>query len=137
MYDKSSRFENIFYWISSSTLLFVISVYGVRYCFGSLSGTSINHEVYLLLCQVGAIILYTYVYQMFAPPPEGFDAEEDLPLKNLPEDVAPEQVPLLTQNSPKEISPPQVRLPVQNPEPRGRGDSRKNKVKMQLWILIL
>lgn len=69
---------------------------------------------------------------MFAPPPEGFDAEEEnLPLKNLPVDAAPEQVPLLTQNFPKDISPAQVLLPVQSTEPRGRGDSRKSKVEMQ------
>lgn len=75
---------------------------------------------------------------MFAPPPEGFDAEEEnLPLKNLPLDAAPEQVPLLTQNNPKDISPAQVRLPLQSTETRGRGDSRKGKVKMQLWIQIL
>ncbi|XP_059644273.1 protein PIN-LIKES 6-like [Cornus florida] len=46
---------------------------------------------------VGAIILYTYVFQMLAPPPEGsFDIEErNLPIKNAPEEGSPEQVPLL------------------------------------------
>ncbi|EOA12236.1 hypothetical protein CARUB_v10012723mg [Capsella rubella] len=89
-----------------------------------------------LLNGVGAIILYTYVYQMFAPPPEGFDAEEEnLPLKNLPVDAAPEQVPLLTQNFPKDISPAQVRLPVQNTGPRGRTDSRKSKIT-QIFVFL-
>jgi hypothetical protein len=101
----------------------------------SLCGTSINHKVYFLY-QVGAIILYTYVYQMFAPPPEGFDAEEEnLALKTLPVDAAPEQVPLLTQNFPKDFSPTQDLLPVQSTEPRGRGVSRKGKVGLQLWNL--
>lgn len=75
---------------------------------------------------------------MFAPPPEGFDAEEEnISLKNLPVYAAPEQVPLLTQNFPKDISPSQVSLPILSTEPRGRRDSRKGKVELQLWILIL
>ncbi|KAM2777851.1 hypothetical protein PS2_010142 [Malus domestica] len=49
---------------------------------------------------VGAIILYTYVFQMLSPPPEGtFDIEEkDLPIKS-PQNstsMTPEQMPLLT-----------------------------------------
>ncbi|KAM1198762.1 hypothetical protein ACFXTH_010059 [Malus domestica] len=49
---------------------------------------------------VGAIILYTYVFQMLSPPPEGtFDIEEkDLPIKS-PQNstsMTPEQIPLLT-----------------------------------------
>ncbi|CAN6715326.1 unnamed protein product [Malus baccata var. baccata] len=49
---------------------------------------------------VGAIILYTYVFQMLSPPPEGtFDIEEkDLPIKS-PQNstsMAPDQIPLLT-----------------------------------------
>lgn len=73
---------------------------------------------------------------MFAPPPEGFDAEEEnLALKNLPVDTTPEQVPLLTQNFPKDFSPTQDLLPVQSTEPRGRVVSRKGKVEMQLWNL--
>ncbi|KAL6337790.1 hypothetical protein AAG906_039754 [Vitis piasezkii] len=48
---------------------------------------------------VGAIVLYTYVFQMLAPPPEGtFDLDEQhLPIKGCPKDGSPEQVPLLTQ----------------------------------------
>ncbi|GAB4856202.1 Protein PIN-LIKES 6, variant 2 [Ancistrocladus abbreviatus] len=48
---------------------------------------------------VGAIVLYTYVFQMLAPPPEGtFDIEDpNLPLKNPPKN--PELVPLLTQET--------------------------------------
>ncbi|RXH82052.1 hypothetical protein DVH24_036393 [Malus domestica] len=50
--------------------------------------------------KVGAIILYTYVFQMLSPPPEGtFDIEEkDLPIKS-PQNstsMTPEQIPLLT-----------------------------------------
>ncbi|XP_014496611.1 protein PIN-LIKES 6 [Vigna radiata var. radiata] len=48
---------------------------------------------------VGAIILYTYVFNMLAPPPEGtFDIDdESLPLKSTPiGDTTPEQIPLLT-----------------------------------------
>ncbi|KAJ4704186.1 Auxin efflux carrier family protein [Melia azedarach] len=52
---------------------------------------------------VGAIILYTYVFQMLAPPPEGtFDIDEaSLPIKNSSKDdtTAPEQVPLLNDDS--------------------------------------
>ncbi|KAI3805846.1 hypothetical protein L1987_21733 [Smallanthus sonchifolius] len=50
---------------------------------------------------VGAIVLYTYVFQMLAPPPGGsFDIIEDdkLPIKNPPKvNGTPEEVPLLTQ----------------------------------------
>ncbi|EOA33008.1 hypothetical protein CARUB_v10016338mg [Capsella rubella] len=105
--------------------------------FGDSEKCSIDGTAYISFGQwVGAIILYTYVYQMFAPPPEGFDAEEEnLPLKNLPVDAAPEQVPLLTQNFPKDISPAQVRLPVQSTGPRGRTDSRKSKIT-QIFVFL-
>ncbi|KAG8481424.1 hypothetical protein CXB51_026249 [Gossypium anomalum] len=48
---------------------------------------------------VGAIILYTYVFNMLAPPVEGtFDLEDaSLPLKIPQKDVSPEQAPLLVQ----------------------------------------
>lgn len=53
--------------------------------------------------KVGAIILYTYVFNMLAPPPEGnFDIEEEmhLPIKNVPiETCTPDQVPLLASDS--------------------------------------
>ncbi|TQD84928.1 hypothetical protein C1H46_029541 [Malus baccata] len=47
---------------------------------------------------VGAIILYTYVFQMLSPPPEGtFDVEEkELPIKSPRNGTTPDQVPLLT-----------------------------------------
>ncbi|XAR68687.1 hypothetical protein NMG60_11000017 [Bertholletia excelsa] len=46
---------------------------------------------------VGAIVLYTYVFHMLAPPPEGsFDSgERNLPVKSPPQNSLPEQVPLL------------------------------------------
>ncbi|KAG1371456.1 ABC transporter B family member 25 [Cocos nucifera] len=53
--------------------------------------------------KVGAIILYTYVFQMLAPPPgETFDGTEEktLPTKNPVNNAAPEQVPLLTSEDP-------------------------------------
>ncbi|XP_057971311.1 protein PIN-LIKES 6 isoform X1 [Malania oleifera] len=49
---------------------------------------------------VGAIILYTYVFHMLAPPPEGtFDVEDgNLPIKGPPKDgTTLEQMPLLKQ----------------------------------------
>lgn len=48
--------------------------------------------------QVGAIILYTYVFHMLAPPSEGtFDIEDgSLPMKSPLKDSSLEQLPLLT-----------------------------------------
>uniref|UniRef100_A0A1D1Z317 Putative transporter C5D6.04 n=1 Tax=Anthurium amnicola TaxID=1678845 RepID=A0A1D1Z317_9ARAE len=67
--------------------------------FGDSNKCSEDGTAYISFGQwVGAIILYTYVFQMLAPPPEGsFDlTEEDtLPIKNLPANNSPEQVPLL------------------------------------------
>uniref|UniRef100_A0A6N2K9F4 Auxin efflux carrier family protein n=1 Tax=Salix viminalis TaxID=40686 RepID=A0A6N2K9F4_SALVM len=57
-------------------------------------------------CQVGAIILYTYVFNMLAPPPEGTFYIEDanLPLKSPAKDAPLEQVPLLLQeDAPEEL----------------------------------
>ncbi|KAL1808078.1 hypothetical protein ACET3Z_025068 [Daucus carota] len=50
---------------------------------------------------VGAIVLYTYVFQMLAPPEEGtFDIEERaLPLRSTDKDNSPEQIPLLLEES--------------------------------------
>ncbi|KAJ0088132.1 hypothetical protein Patl1_31619 [Pistacia atlantica] len=62
----------------------------------------LQNWIFIGLFLVGAIILYTYVFQMLAPPPEGtFYPEEaaNLPIKNTPKDATnePEQVPLLNQ----------------------------------------
>ncbi|KAK1264447.1 hypothetical protein QJS04_geneDACA016961 [Acorus gramineus] len=69
--------------------------------FGDSDKCSEEGNAYISFGQwVGALILYTYVFQMLAPPPEGsFDCvdEESLPIKSPPKDAAPEQVPLLTQ----------------------------------------
>lgn len=48
---------------------------------------------------VGAIVLYTYVYQMLEPPPEGtFDIEDrNLPIKYTAKDSTPVETPLLTE----------------------------------------
>ncbi|XP_048320185.1 protein PIN-LIKES 6 [Ziziphus jujuba] len=69
--------------------------------FGDSNKCSTDGTAYISFGQwVGAIILYTYVFQMLAPPPEGtFDIEDGcLPMKAPPKDNStPEQVPLLTQ----------------------------------------
>uniref|UniRef100_A0A7N0V726 PIN-like protein n=1 Tax=Kalanchoe fedtschenkoi TaxID=63787 RepID=A0A7N0V726_KALFE len=74
--------------------------------FGDSEKCSRDGTAYISFGQwVGAIILYTYVFNMLAPPPEGtFDIEEDanLPIKSPPKDcAAPEQVPLLTSSNPE------------------------------------
>ncbi|KAL0722811.1 hypothetical protein Bca4012_037410 [Brassica carinata] len=105
--------------------------------FGDSEKCSIDGTAYISFGQwVGAIILYTYVYQMFTPPPEGFDGEEEnIPLKNVPLDAAaaPEQVPLLTHNYPKDIPYAQAPLPVQRAEPRGRVDSKITQIFVYLY----
>ncbi|XP_068668341.1 protein PIN-LIKES 6-like [Aristolochia californica] len=53
---------------------------------------------------VGAIVLYTYVFQMLAPPPGGsFDSPEEpqLPTKAISKDAPPEQQPLLSSQEPE------------------------------------
>lgn len=61
---------------------------------------SIDGTAYISFGQwVGAIILYTYVFQMLEPPPEGsFDLDDGyLPIKSQSTDGSlPEEVPLLT-----------------------------------------
>ncbi|XP_020087373.1 protein PIN-LIKES 6-like [Ananas comosus] len=73
---------------------------------------------------VGAIILYTYVFQMLAPPPGetyGGSEEEKLPTRAPLINTAPEQQPLLTREEP-ETSP--------------LGSSKKAKLIGQLHYLI-
>lgn len=62
----------------------------------------------LFLSQVGAIVLYTYVFHMLAPPPGGYDAgDEDVALKSptrgspraLTSDDSPERLPLLAEEA--------------------------------------
>ncbi|GAV86485.1 hypothetical protein CFOL_v3_29915 [Cephalotus follicularis] len=68
--------------------------------FGDYEKCSTDGTAYISFGQwVGAIILYTYVFNMLAPPPEGtFDIEESrVPIKSPPKDATPEQAPLLTQ----------------------------------------
>ncbi|KAF6171677.1 hypothetical protein GIB67_000064 [Kingdonia uniflora] len=52
---------------------------------------------------VGAIVLYTYVYQMLAPPPEGtfYVEDRDLPIKSPPTNNVAEKVPLLPPPEPQ------------------------------------
>ncbi|CAH8358787.1 unnamed protein product [Eruca vesicaria subsp. sativa] len=104
--------------------------------FGDSDKCSIDGTAYISFGQwVGAIILYTYVYQMFTPPPEGFDGEdENLPLKNVPVDAtASEQIPLLSQNHPKDVSLSQAPLAVQYDEPRGRVDLKITQIFVYLY----
>ncbi|WCJ27884.1 Auxin efflux carrier family protein [Euphorbia peplus] len=69
--------------------------------FGDSETCSTDGTAYISFGQwVGAIILYTYVFNMLAPPIEGtFDISEEgnLPIKAPPKDGVPEQVPLLPQ----------------------------------------
>ncbi|KAF6164511.1 hypothetical protein GIB67_025337 [Kingdonia uniflora] len=52
---------------------------------------------------VGGIVLYTYVYQMLAPPPEGtfYVEDRDLPIKSPPTNDVPEKIPLLPPPEPQ------------------------------------
>lgn len=77
--------------------------------FGDTDKCSQDGNAYISFGQwVGAIVLYTYVFHMLAPPPEGtFDIEDrDIPLKSSSKDSSQalkdspsEQVPLLTQEA--------------------------------------
>ncbi|XP_078446818.1 auxin efflux carrier family protein isoform X1 [Wolffia australiana] len=79
--------------------------------FGDSDKCSSDGTAYIAFGQwVGAIILYTFVFQMLAPPPGGsfdFPEGENLPIKDLPINPSPEQVPLLTPQplDPSEVSP--------------------------------
>ncbi|XP_024196581.1 protein PIN-LIKES 6 isoform X1 [Rosa chinensis] len=66
--------------------------------FGDSTTCSTNGTAYILFGQVGAIILYTYVFHMLAPPPDGtFDIDEEtLPIKSPSDGETLGQVPLLT-----------------------------------------
>lgn len=85
--------------------------------FGDSETCSTDGTAYISFGQwVGAIILYTYVFNMLAPPPEGtFHIEEaNLPIRDppkdgahIPKDDSPEQVPLLTQDDLQSNSNPQ------------------------------
>ncbi|XP_057540067.1 protein PIN-LIKES 6 [Amaranthus tricolor] len=77
--------------------------------FGDSDKCSRDGTAYISFGQwVGAIVLYTFVFQMLAPPPEGtFDVEGGpLPIKNQSHNrtTAPEQVPLLSQDPGSNIS---------------------------------
>ncbi|KAJ6365862.1 hypothetical protein OIU76_030610 [Salix suchowensis] len=75
--------------------------------FGDSEKCSTDGTAYISFGQwVGAIILYTYVFNMLAPPPEGnFDVDEpNLPIKKPAKDTPLEQVPLLAQDEALEES---------------------------------
>ncbi|PIA46176.1 hypothetical protein AQUCO_01600442v1 [Aquilegia coerulea] len=85
--------------------------------FGDYDKCSQDGNAYISFGQwVGAIVLYTYVFQMLAPPSEGtFDIEDgDLPIKSNPVINTAEQVPLL--------APPE-------PEPVDSNTSKPGKIK--------
>ncbi|KAI5584708.1 hypothetical protein BDE02_06G099300 [Populus trichocarpa] len=75
--------------------------------FGDSEKCSTDGTAYISFGQwVGAIILYTYVFNMLAPPPEvTFDIEDaNLSIKSPAKDAPPEQVPLLLQeDAPEEL----------------------------------
>ncbi|XP_038980809.1 protein PIN-LIKES 6-like [Phoenix dactylifera] len=78
--------------------------------FGDSNKCSQDGNAYISFGQwVGAVVLYTYVFQMLAPPPgETFDSleEEKLPIAApviAINNAIPEQVPLLTQQKPEAI----------------------------------
>ncbi|KAI3993725.1 hypothetical protein MKX01_002738 [Papaver californicum] len=75
--------------------------------FGDSNMCSQNGNAYIAFGQwVGAIVLYTYVFQMLAPPPEGtFDVDATvLPIKSHAdaENGTPERQPLLPPEEPEE-----------------------------------
>ncbi|KAK4775901.1 hypothetical protein SAY87_023862 [Trapa incisa] len=83
--------------------------------FGDFEKCSTDGTAYISFGQwVGAIILYTYVFNMLAPPPEGtFDIEDaNLPITShskegavTAESMTPEKVPLLTQEAQPNVEP--------------------------------
>ncbi|KAF6172657.1 hypothetical protein GIB67_041980 [Kingdonia uniflora] len=86
--------------------------------FGDSDKCSEEGNAYISFGQwVGAIILYTYVYQMLSPPPEGtFDIDN---IKSPPKDGTAEQVPL---------------LPPETVEPADFNISEKGKVRKPFLI---
>ncbi|XP_039071012.1 protein PIN-LIKES 6-like isoform X1 [Hibiscus syriacus] len=90
--------------------------------FGDTETCSTQGTAYISFGQwVGAIILYTYVFHMLAPPPEGtFDHEAgNLPLKIPQKDASPENVPLLGQET----------------SPTDLDNSKKGKIKSFLVLV--
>lgn len=84
----------------------------------------------MFLSQVGAIVLYTYVFHMLAPPPGGYDAgDENLTLKSptrgspgaLTSDDSPERLPLLAGEATTTYS----------------SSNKKQKVRTYLFILLI
>ncbi|XP_073100670.1 protein PIN-LIKES 6 [Elaeis guineensis] len=75
--------------------------------FGDPNKCSQDGNAYIAFGQwVGAVVVYTFVFQMLAPPPgETFDSleEEKLPTK-APVNAVPEQVPLQTSEEPETIA---------------------------------
>ncbi|CAN0880047.1 Protein PIN-LIKES 6 [Linum grandiflorum] len=69
--------------------------------FGDSEKCSTDGTAYISFGQwVGAIILYTYVFNMLAPPPEGtFDIENVCPIKSSLKDSGPERIPLVVQEN--------------------------------------
>ncbi|KAM1353473.1 hypothetical protein COP2_033991 [Malus domestica] len=81
---------------------------------------------------VGAIILYTYVFQMLSPPPEGtFDVEEkELPIKSPRNGTTPDQVPLLTPDENEEET-------ARKEEVAETESNASNKPKITMFFLFI
>ncbi|CAA2955565.1 pin-likes 6 [Olea europaea subsp. europaea] len=98
--------------------------------FGDSAKCSQDGNAYISFGQwVGAIVLYTYVFNMLAPPPEGtFDVEEEnLPFKNPPNKSS--------SNPAKKSSSEQVPLLTEEATPTNSGVTTKEKIKDFLKFL--
>jgi predicted permease len=101
--------------------------------FGDSLKCSTDGTAYISFGQwVGAIILYTYVFNMLAPPPEGtFDIDKErLPLKSSEKvDSSPEQAPLLAREEGEQEEEEEENNLV------GSSASGKSKIKLILALI--
>ncbi|KAK7821300.1 protein pin-likes 6 [Quercus suber] len=103
--------------------------------FGDSEKCSTDGTAYISFGQwVGAIILYTYVFQMLAPPPEGtFDIEDgNLPIKDPPKEATAEQLPLLTHEEAASVNSTALASPKEEHQPTA---SEKGKFKGLFFFL--
>lgn len=103
--------------------------------FGDSEKCSTDGTAYISFGQwVGAIILYTYVFQMLAPPPEGtFDIEDgNLPIKDPPKEATAEQLPLLTHEEAASVNSTALASPKEEHQPTV---SEKGKFKGLIFFL--
>ncbi|KAK9986343.1 hypothetical protein SO802_031294 [Lithocarpus litseifolius] len=103
--------------------------------FGDSEKCSTDGTAYISFGQwVGAIILYTYVFHMLAPPPEGtFDIEDgNLPIKDPPKEATAEQLPLLTHEEAASVNSTASANPKEEHQPTA---SEKGKFKGLFFFL--